>query len=242
MGPQRMGQTEEWKQQLTQIGLREEERAGGGGGGPAATVPGVGSVDTALVEGQGDEDFPGEVYVMGEVVHIVREDVPIFGSTRKGTNSAAPPVDLRSAAPTAPTAPTGPTALASNGIAGGKAGAMANGLHSETGEDLEAGNRGSDLLGNGSEQQAQTMSSFRELGLAGSTPEEEVLEEAAAKPGLLERFGSLAGRPFASARHHARVIPRQELRDLVVSPSMFLDHLPWRLSHAFKEILQRGHA
>ena len=99
-----------------------------------------------------DEQYPGEVFVIGQVVHILRDD---------------PPPSPRSA----------------------------RGLPGDLGDGEGEG--------------------------------EDVIAEAAVRPGLWEHF-RLPGWLHGRGLHRAVIVPRQTFREILVSPSMFLDHLPWR--------------
>ncbi|CAI5950584.1 unnamed protein product [Closterium sp. NIES-64] len=243
--------------------------SGGAGNRMGGGVTDVRSPPAWLVEQE--QEFPGEVYVLGKVVHIVREEVrPATSVVRtvkedkaatsavqtvredKGATSAAGPPDADAAPVRIDVGNGNDGAICIDVIEGDinegdrNGGARQNGNEwarskdegregVEMGERSGGGERGE--RGEGDEGDAGVEgggkargSGMGEMqgGMQGGSQEERVLEAAAAKPGLLESFRSLAGNPFASSCHRARFIPRESLRDLLVSPSMFLDHLPWR--------------
>ncbi|CAI7787484.1 unnamed protein product [Closterium sp. NIES-53] len=235
-----------------------------------------------------EQEFPGEVYVLGKVVHIVREEVrPATSAVRvvredKGATSAVRKVKDDKGATSAAGSPEADAASVRIDVGNGNEGAICieiieadcnggvrqngngsarskddgcegvergeGGERDEEGEGVERveGNEGveKDSTARGSSngnleaRGVDEMQGAMQGEMQGGSQEERVLEAAAAKPGLLESFRSLAGSPFSSSRHRSRFIPRESLRDLLVSPSMFLDHLPWRMSHAFKDLLQ----
>ncbi|GJV74657.1 hypothetical protein Tco_1506241 [Tanacetum coccineum] len=45
--------------------------------------------------------------------------------------------------------------------------------------------------------------------------------------------------PDAYYGYEALVANQEAFKDMIVSPSMFIDHLPWRCSHALKRILEK---
>ncbi|CAI5460196.1 unnamed protein product [Closterium sp. Yama58-4] len=220
-----------------------------------------------------EQEFPGEVYVLGKVVHIVREEVrPATSSVHVAREDKVAPSAVRTAredkaATSAAGPPEADTASVRIDVGNGNEGAIC--IDVIEGDIIEGdGNGGARQNGNGwargkdegregvqmgekgkGGERCETgmqggvqggmqggVQGGAQGGVQGGSQEERVLEAAAAKPGLLESFRSLAGSPFASSRHRARFIPRESLRDLLVSPSMFLDHLPWRMSHAFKDL------
>ncbi|XP_071706429.1 uncharacterized protein [Rutidosis leptorrhynchoides] len=52
---------------------------------------------------------------------------------------------------------------------------------------------------------------------------------------LYKRWGT----PDAQCGFKAYIASREAFMDMIVSPSMFIDHLPWRCSHALKKILEK---
>ncbi|GJY25337.1 hypothetical protein Tco_0400063 [Tanacetum coccineum] len=54
-----------------------------------------------------------------------------------------------------------------------------------------------------------------------------------------EMFLAVTATPDAHYGYEAYVANREAFKDMIVSPSMFIDHLPWRCSHALKRILEK---
>jgi hypothetical protein len=107
---------------------------------------------------------------------------------------------------------------------------LPNGMPRETADELRGGNMGSDL---------QTMWPA-EMFVPGLIIHL-VLEESYAAASMWNSSFRLLMRQQSNKKPQYRAIlkDRESFRNIVVSPSMFLDHMPWRCKEAMDEVLKQ---
>ncbi|KAI3818583.1 hypothetical protein L1987_12395 [Smallanthus sonchifolius] len=83
-------------------------------------------------------------------------------------------------------------------------------------------------------QKDESSENFREMFLLG-TVIHIIPENKSFNTPIYKRWGT----PASQCGYEAYVANREAFMDMIVSPSMFIDHLPWRCSYALKKILQK---